>query len=171
MLKIAVTGPESTGKTELSEKLAAHYKTIVVPEYAREYLNRIDREYNFEDLDIIARHQIEQQEKLEKKANKILICDTELTVIKIWAEHKYKKCPEWLSQNLIKYSYDLYLLCDIDLPWEFDPQREHPNLRSYFFDLYLQELRQKKVNYAVISGKGEKRLQNAIRVIEKLINV
>jgi NadR type nicotinamide-nucleotide adenylyltransferase len=167
MIRIAITGPESTGKSQLSEELAAHYNTVFVPEYAREYIGRLDREYNFEDLDIIAKGQINAQKKAEINANKLLICDTELTVIKIWAEHKYQKCPAGLSENLLKYTYDLYLLCDVDLPWEFDPQREHPKLRYYFYNLYLNELTQRKVTMVVVSGKGKKRLQCAISAIDK----
>jgi NadR type nicotinamide-nucleotide adenylyltransferase len=170
IFRIAVTGPESTGKSELSEQLAKHYKTIFVPEYAREYISQLGREYKYKDLEIIAREQINLQNKAEHKANKILICDTELTVIKIWSEHKFNKCSEWITKNFIKNTYDLYLLCNIDLPWEYDPLREHPHLRKHFFDCYENELRKRDVRYIIISGIGKKRLQNAIKEIEKVFS-
>lgn len=171
MYRIAITGPESTGKSWLSEQLAMHYKTVYAPEFAREYLYTLNRNYNFEDLTIIAQGQIENEKKASKKARKFLFCDTELTVIKIWAEHKYKQCPSWVSRHLPLIRYDLYLLCNIDLPWEFDPLREHPHLREYFFDWYQRELSQRNLPFAIISGTGQERLQNAIHVIDKMFGV
>jgi len=169
LIRIAVTGPESTGKSQLSRELAAHYNTVFVPEYAREYIDQLHREYNFEDLDIIAKGQIAAQEHAEKKANRLLICDTELTVIKIWAEHKYHKCPLWVSENLLNYSYDLYLLCNVDIPWESDPQREHPQLRSYFFDWYYKELKDRDARVEIIEGTGISRFNKAKEAIEKML--
>ncbi|HNW91253.1 MAG TPA: ATP-binding protein [Bacteroidales bacterium] len=170
LIRVAITGPESTGKSILAEQLARYYNTVFVPEYARTYIERLNREYSFEDLDIIAKGQIAAERDAEKKADKIIFCDTELTVIKIWGEHKYHKCPEWVSANLPKYSYDLYLLCNIDLDWEYDPQREHPHLRSYFFDWYYEELKKRKVNFQVVEGRGPERLKNALVFTEELLS-
>lgn len=169
MIRIAITGPESTGKSQLAEQLAAHYKTVFVPEFAREYIANLDREYNFEDLGIIAKGQIILQKAAEKKAGRLLFCDTELTVIKIWAEHKYNKCPAWVSENLSKYAYDLYLLCNVDLPWEFDPQREHPQLRSYFFEWYYEELKSRNAFIAIVEGTGIARFKKALDFIDELL--
>ena len=166
LIRIAVTGLESTGKSRLAEELAKHYSTVWVPEYAREYIDKLGREYEQNDILKIAKKQIENEVLMNEKANRILFSDTELIVTKVWSEFKYKKCDPWILENIKKYEYDLYLLCDIDIPWEYDPQREHPHLRKYLLDVYTKELEEYNFNYALISGLNEKRLENAIRAIK-----
>jgi NadR type nicotinamide-nucleotide adenylyltransferase len=167
VLRISITGPESTGKSELAKQLAIHYQTIFVPEIARKYLENLGRAYVFEDIAKIAKGQVELEEALAEKAGKILFCDTDLLVTKIWSTFKYGKCDPWVKENVLSHRYDLYLLCDIDLPWAEDPLREHPGKREELFGLYLKELQQLKVDFTIISGKGELRLKNAILAIEK----
>ncbi len=167
--KIVVVGPESTGKSELTEALAKHYNTVWVPEYARRYINNLDRPYQKSDLIKIAEGQIRLENQQSKKAKKMFYCDTNLWVIKIWSEHKYGNCDAWINKETINRDYDLHLLADIDLPWEEDPQREHPMLRKYFFDVYKNELENAGINYSVVSGIGPIRLKNAISAIETFI--
>jgi len=164
--KIAITGPESTGKSMLAEQLADHYKTIWVPEYAREYINKLNLPYNKGDILTIAKKQLENENKIAKNAIRFLFCDTEPIVTKIWSEDKYKSCDEWILRKIEEHKYDLYLLCYIDLPWQQDPQREDPHRREYLFDLYLQELTERNLPFYVISGSGKKRLINAIKQVE-----
>jgi len=167
--KIAITGPESTGKSQLARQLATHYNTIYVPEYAREYINILERPYNKQDILEIAKGQFAKEKELESKAKKYLFCDTELIVTKIWCEHKYGNCHEWILEMINKNKYDLFLLTDIDLPWQEDPQREHPDLRKYLFQLYYDELRERNFNFKIISGLKEDRLRNAIRAVESIL--
>ena len=169
--KIAVTGPESTGKSMISEKLAKHYHTVWVPEYAREYIAALDRPYKLEDIEQIAKGQLEREKAIKEKAQGFLFCDTELLVTKIWAEYKYGQCPEWIGENYRKQHYDLYLLMDIDLRWKPDPQREHPEKRSFFMDWFKKELEKEKRPYCLVQGAGEERLKNAIRCIEEHFNL
>ncbi|MDD3876343.1 MAG: ATP-binding protein [Bacteroidales bacterium] len=166
--KIAITGPESTGKSSLAEFLAGHFKTIWVEEYARTYLTNIDRKYTSHDLDFIAKTQIKNIKKAEEKTDKMIFADTELLVMKIWYENAFKKCPDWIISELENQKFDLYLLCQTDISWHSDPLREHPHLRSYFFNLYKKELELKKWPYVIISGIGNKRNQIAIDAIEGL---
>ena len=168
--RIAITGPESTGKSKLAENLARYYKTVWVPEYAREYINGLSRPYYYDDILIIAKEQIRREEKMLGKANQFLFCDTELIVTKIWCEYKYGKCHDWILENIKNHKYDLYLLMDIDLPWKFDEQRENPNQRKQLFDLYLIELKNREFPFKIISGKSEKRLQNAISIIDSMLD-
>ncbi len=167
MKKIAVTGPESTGKSMLSEALAAHFNTVWVPEYAREYIGGLQRPYTQDDILAIAKGQLEREAIGLSKASGILICDTELIVTRIWSEVKYGTCDPWILEQIGKNPYDLYLLCDIDLPWQDDPQREHPHLREYLFGLYHSELVSRRLPFAVISGLGPARLSNALRIIDR----
>jgi NadR type nicotinamide-nucleotide adenylyltransferase len=169
MIKIAITGPESTGKSLLAEQLADHYKTVWIPEFARVYLSKIARLYNYDDILAIAKGQLRSAEAILPMATKICFSDTELLVTKIWCDVKYGKCHPWISENLKKQDFDLYLLMDIDLPWEFDPLREHPHQRRFLFDLYKNELDKFAFNYRVISGVGEERLKNALEFVEEII--
>src|SRR5688572_24969104 len=111
--KIGIVGAESTGKTTLCEKLAAHYNTVWVPEYAREYFNNSDiYNYTLEDLIAIAKKQISMEEELLEKANKILFCDTTLITLKIWAELEFEMVPLLITEQLGKIKYDHYLITD-----------------------------------------------------------
>ena len=163
--RIAITGPESTGKSVLAEQLALHFKTSWVPEFARNYIAELNRPYHEQDILHIAKTQLKQERIYSKKAGTFLFCDTELLVCKIWSENAFGHCDPWITKHIQKHHYDLYLLMDVDLPWQPDPLREHPNKRDYFFDLYLRELSSRKLPYSIISGIGEKRKVNAIKNI------
>ena len=166
IIRIAITGPESTGKSTFARKLAEHYKTVWVPEFARTYINQLDRPYDQYDLTKMAKGQISHERKLISKANKYLFCDTELTVIKIWSEHKYGNVDPNILSEYYNRSYDLYLLMNIDIPWEYDLQREQPEKREFFFDWFERELKAKKVPYRIISGNHLERIKRACVVID-----
>lgn len=166
--RIMITGPESTGKSHLAQLMAAHYNTLWVPERARSYLNEIGRPYTEDDLLQIAREQLDLEDELARQANHLLFCDTGMLVLKIWSEHAYGRCHPWILEQLRTRHYAHYLLPDIDLPWQADPQREHPQLRDFFFNWYQQELQEAGKPYTLISGQGQERLQKAIKAIEGL---
>ncbi|MBB6459228.1 AAA family ATPase [Flammeovirga kamogawensis] len=169
--KILITGPESTGKSTLCKALAEKYDTQWIKEYAREYIDQVDRKYVYSDLKIIAQKQSDFQEKAILLANTFLFCDTGLEVLKIWSENSFQKCDQWILDNLSNQKFDLVLLTDIDTPWQFDEQREHPKpeQRSYFIDLYKKELTEIYGGYHLIQGNEEERLEAAIKYIETLI--
>ncbi len=161
-----MVGPESTGKSSLSEALAKHYNTLFVPEMARGYINSLSPPYEESDLLAIARLQCDEEDQLVASANEVLICDTTLLVICIWSIVKYERIEKWIEEEELRRAYDFYLLTDIDLPWEDDPQREHPHLRQFLFDLYKEALIAKNVPFAIVRGQGDERTDNAIRSIE-----
>ena len=167
--KIAIIGPESTGKSELSKTLAKHFNTVWVPEYARRYIDNLDRPYNKSDLINIAKGQIQLEKGQLDRAHDFLFCDTNLLVIKVWSEHKYGNCDEWILNELNAFKYDLHLLTDVDLPWEEDPQREHPMLRRYFFDVYKNELDAADIDYRIVRGVGQERFANALSAVETFL--
>jgi NadR type nicotinamide-nucleotide adenylyltransferase len=169
--RVAVTGPESTGKSLLSKKLAQEFKTVWVPEYAREYLLKLpdSRKYNEEDLINIAQGQLTSEDRLINSASDVLICDTDLLVIKIWSEFKYNRCHPWILEQINNRKYDLYLLCHIDIPWEFDLLRENPGLRKYFYVKFLKELNFMDVKYVEIKGEFNKRMKTAINAVSLLL--
>lgn len=164
--KIAITGPESTGKSELAKQLAQHYQGEFVAEFARQYIDQLEREYSYEDILIIARNQFRREQEMLSSTKHFLFSDTELIVTKIWSLHKYGSCHPWIENQILSNTYDLFLLCNVDLPWQFDEQREHPHLRNFFFDWYKKELDAYGFPYRIVSGTGTERLANAIAAID-----
>ncbi len=160
-------GPESTGKSTLSEALAAALHTVWVPEYARQYLENIQRPYTENDLPLIAKGQIESEDALLEKADQYLICDTDLYVIKVWSEHSYGRCHASILQEIATRKYDLYLLTSIDMPWSADPLREHGTveMRQYFYNLYKDIVIQSGVPWVAINGSEEERLKKALEKV------
>ncbi|MBN3036382.1 MAG: ATP-binding protein [Bacteroidales bacterium] len=168
-LRVSVTGPESTGKSELAEQLAVHYQTVWVPEYAREYLDGLNRPYTRDDILEIAKGQLHREQELLHSANRLLICDTDLIVTSIWSGFKYGSVDPWITEHIEAFPHDLYLLMDIDIPWEEDPLREYPGKRKELFDLFYGELSGLGFLFRVISGTGDKRFRNALRAVEELL--
>lgn len=162
--KIVVIGPESTGKSTLSKALAEQLNTVWVPEYARTYLEQRGQNYQYEDLTAIAQGQLLSEDKLAKQANKYLICDTDLYVLKVWSEHKYGKVDNYILEAIASRQYDAYILCDIDMPWDADPLREHPEpeMRRYFFNMYKDIVLHSGKPFVIVSGHQEKRLEEAL---------
>jgi len=166
--KIVVIGPECTGKTDLSKYLADHFKTVWVEEYARAYLNKLTRPYEQSDLVKIAHGQARMEDEWIREANRVLICDTNAIVTKVWSEHKFGVCDPDVVR-LVTRPYHLYLLTYIDVPWEEDPQREHPDKREQFWNIYKSEVEKSGVPFADIRGSREERRKNAIAAIEKIL--
>lgn len=164
--KIAITGPESTGKTTLAEQLARYFQAVWVPEFARTYIERLNRFYTYDDILTIAQGQMQWEDEASAK-HQLVFLDTELLVTKIWCEYKYGTCHRWIIDELKKRTYDLVLLCYIDLPWEFDPQREHPNKRTELWDLYYRESRRWYERVEIVQGLGEERFLNALEAMKK----
>ena len=162
MLKIIVTGPESTGKTTLCKILAKHFNTLFIPEFARKLLDQLDRDYTQSHLLEIAEGQL-----LSEHNGQIL--DTDLITIKIWSNYKYGNCDKWILKQIEKQKTEkrFYLLCKADIPWKEDLQRETPNNRVELFELYKQELDNLGHDYFIV--KGENRIEDSIAKISQLI--
>ncbi len=165
--RVVLTGPESTGKSTLAKQLATHYQTIWVEEYARSYIQKINRLYGEEDLLPIAQGQIAAEDEALAKNTPIIFFDTSLIVLKVWSDYKYQQCNPWIVEQLEKRDYDLFLLCDTDVPWAYDPQREHPQERQEIYQRYLSELNVYQKNFVSISGTEEVRLEKAIKIIDQ----
>ncbi len=168
LIKIAIVGPESTGKSIMTETLAAHFDTVCVPEYARQYCEGLDRKYTLEDeLAIFHGQQALEQSMIPRARHNLLFCDTMILTVKIWCDHLFGYTPQVVLDALQKADYDLYLLMDIDLPWQDDPLRDFPEDREYFMDIWLRELQSLGVSYEIISGLGDQRLKNALAAIRQ----
>jgi len=168
--RILILGPESTGKSTLAEDLAKYFGEPWVPEFAREYLEDLGREYRYEDMLVIGKGQVALEDEMAEKAKKYLFCDTDLRVIHIWSEHRFGKTDPWVMDQIKSRKYDLILLTDTDLPWTPDPQREYPELkmRNYFLDLYTKLAEKSGFPFMVISGNRKSREYTAIQVINSI---
>ena len=172
MKKVAIVGPESTGKSTLATSLAGWYNTAWCPEFARDYLRAHGRDYTFADLLQIAHNQLLQEDKMQDEArNGLYIIDTEMYVMKVWCEVVFNDCHTWILKQVVKRQYDLYLLCNTDLPWVQDGLREYPDetIRQKLFKMYKDILINSGVAWAVISGTADQRLQSAITVIDLVL--
>jgi len=173
-LKAVIFGPESTGKTTLSEQLARHYNSVWVPEYAREYLqdkwNNERKTCEPKDLLPIARGQMALENELAQKTDSILICDTDLLETKVYSEAYYVgSCDPMLEKYALENKYDLYFLTYIDIPWEADDLRDKPNERIRMFKAFENALIQNKRPYVLLKGDKSQRLSMAIQHIDELL--
>jgi NadR type nicotinamide-nucleotide adenylyltransferase len=163
--KIAVVGPESTGKTTLSQQLAKVFQGNWVPEAAREYLNHLPQAYEQQDVERIAKIQFALESTATKDNPDWVFCDTNLLVIKLWMESKYGNCPQWILNEVETNIYDLQILMMPDIGWEYDALRENPDQQSYFFERFKEELIASGRPWIVVGGVGPMRTQNAIEGI------
>tara|TARA_B100000780_G_scaffold180354_1_gene126466 strand:- start:216 stop:704 length:489 start_codon:yes stop_codon:yes gene_type:complete len=156
--KIIMTGPESSGKTTLCRQLSNHFNISFAKEFARSYIDSLERSYIMDDLLVIAREQLESEFNFQ-------ILDTDLITIKIWSEYKYGKCDKWILDQIEKQKSEkrFYLLCSPDIPWEADNQRKNPNDRKKLFEIYKNELENLKHKYFIVDG--ENRLEKIIKKI------
>lgn len=167
--KIIVTGPESSGKTTLTRALAAYYGAVWVPEYARTYLDGLNRLYQESDLVRIAKGQLAKEEEYARRANGLLFCDTSMLVLKVWSDYKYGRCAAFIQEQLKKQKKAFFLLCQPDIPWTFDRLRENPNDRDELFAIYRQNLQAFDFSFRIINGNREERLDKAVAAADAFI--
>lgn len=173
--KIVVIGPESTGKSTLCLQLAEHYETLWCPEFAREYLDKNGKEYNYDDLLTIAKGQIALEDKTLSSVNchlSTVFIDTDMYVMKVWCEFAFNKCHSWILNQIANRKYDLYLLCNVDLPWIKDELREYPDaeVRNKLYHFYKDNMVNQQIPWIDISGNYKERLQKAINGVDKLLS-
>jgi NadR type nicotinamide-nucleotide adenylyltransferase len=167
MKKVVITGPESTGKSALSAELAKRLNTIYVPEIARNYLENLNRNYTEEDLLKIAIEQCAAEDSAAQYKPELLICDTDMLVMKIWSEVKYGRVHPFILDQYRRRTYQLTLLMNVDIPWEEDPLREHPLERQNLFEQYEKQLIDRQSTFEIISGTGSARTENALAALRK----
>ena len=182
LIKVAVIGPESTGKSTLCELLAQHYDTQWCPEFAREYLLTHGTDYTYDDLLNIAKGQLAMEDEyLQSTVNSppstfnsgspLLFIDTEMYVMKVWCEFVFGKCHRWVLDQIIQRKYDLYLLCNTDLPWVKDELREYPDLKSRdtLYHIYKDIMINQSTPWVEINGDYDERLRKAIKAVDQLM--
>ena len=174
LVKIVLFGPESTGKTTLSIQLAKHYNTVWVQEYARPYLQKVwnqeRRTCQQKDILPIAFGQIALENRLAKRADKVLICDTDLLETKVYSSAYYGGFVDpILEKAATENTYNLYLLTYIDTPWEADDLRDRPEQRLEMFEAFQKALDQHHRPYLLLKGDKESRLKKAVEAIDAIL--
>ena len=170
IIRVFLTGPESTGKTDLTRALAAKFNTGSIEEYAREYVLNLNRPYNYKDVIHIALKQVEQLKDYSEKKHSLLFVDTYLVITKIWFVEVFGKYPDWIDTEIEKTGNDLYLLCKPDIPWVKDEVRENGGvMREILFNEYENELKNANLNYSIVEGKGDVRFENAESKVKEFL--
>jgi NadR type nicotinamide-nucleotide adenylyltransferase len=174
MRRVVISGPEATGKTMLARRLAERFATAWSPEYVRVFLERqAPRDppslVLWEDVPLLARGQIEAEEKAASEAKRVLFCDTDLHSTKVYCEHYFGRCPDWIARAARERHYDLHLLLAVDVPWTADPLRDRPHLREEMWELFRRELLACGRRVALIDGDWDTRFERAVLQVERLL--
>lgn len=165
---VVITGAESTGKSILAEGLSRYFGAPYIPEFAREYVEKLGRHYTYDDVERIARMQVQQFNKYLNGGHPVVFADTWLIITKIWFEEVYRKLPFWLDNEIRSAEIDLFLVCDTDLPWVPDRVRENGGeKRIYLQKRYIETIKEYGFSYETISGFNSHRIHNAIRILEQ----
>jgi nicotinamide riboside kinase len=168
-IKIVITGAESTGKSTLAEALATHYQAKWIPEFSRSYIENLHREYTYSDIEIIARHQIAEEKSFDL-GTPLVFFDTWLIITKVWFEFVFGKCPDWLHEYILQSNINLFLVCDIDIPWLPDPVRENGGEnRKILHETYIHLIEEYGFNYKIISGVGNERIAKALNIVDDFL--
>ena len=154
--RVCVTGPESTGKTTLAQRLAELASTEWVPEASRVYAERKGAELQASDVEPIAREHIRladaASDRVRAEGKSLLVLDTDLLSTVIYSRHYYRMVPGWVERKERARRADLYLLCDIDVPWIADGVRDRPENRAEMFALFRDALVRRKAPYVLVHG-------------------
>lgn len=167
--KIALIGPESSGKSTLGVYLATHYQAICIAEYAREYLEKKGLPYTFEDVVFCIREQFRRELDAKSKSPALFFCDTDAIMAAVWFKDVFGHVPNWVEVHQQNHPADFYLLLKPDIPWTEDPLRENPHRREFIFDWYKRELEFRKLPYCIIEGQEKNRRVSAIRSIDEFL--
>lgn len=168
--RVTVTGSESTGKTWLAECLARHFDTVWSREFSREYAIQKAAPLDATDVEPIARGQIRAEDEALRRAHGLAILDTDLVSTVVYAEHYYGRCPAWVEKSARRRLADLYLLCDIDVPWVSDPARDRPHARREIHDAFAARLESFGARHAAVRGTWEEREATAVATVEMLLS-
>jgi NadR type nicotinamide-nucleotide adenylyltransferase len=165
-LRVTLTGPESTGKTELAERLSRELGVPWVPEFAREYAETHGNDLSAADVEPIARGEIAL---LDRAEGPLVILDTDLLSTVVYARHYYGACPAWIEEEARRRLADHYLLLDTDVPWIPDSARDAGGEeREDLFDAFRAALDEFGAKWEIVSGGAPSRREQAFRAIRTL---
>jgi HTH-type transcriptional repressor of NAD biosynthesis genes len=173
--RVCLVGAESTGKTTLAQSLAEHYQTLWVPEYGREYsAQKLAREGGYfwrsEEFAHVAQTQCEREDEAARRANKVLICDTDAFATSIWHRRYHDdRSPEVECIVAAHRRPDLYLLTDVSTPFVQDGTRDGEAIREWMHQTFVEELIAQQRTYLLLTGPLQKRFDTAMEIIDHLM--
>lgn len=165
LTRVCLIGAECTGKTTLAQRLADHYQTVWVPEFAREFALGVARPLTLADVDPIARGQMAAEDLMSIDASKVLILDTDLVSTTVYSNYYYSAVPQWVTHEAQRRLADLYLLMDVDVPFELDPARDAEEHRIEHAHAFRRALEDFGANHVVISGEWDQRFRRAVEAM------
>lgn len=169
MIRVVLTGSESTGKTTLAVELARHYDAALVPEFVREFAAAKGGVIEFSDHGPIARGQMALEDAQIALGRPVVIQDTDLLSTVVYCRHYFGSAPDWIVDEAVARAPDLYLLCEIDLPWIADGVRDRGHLRQEMQELFRDAVLSSGTPVAIIRGDGKERLEGAIDMVDALL--
>jgi NadR type nicotinamide-nucleotide adenylyltransferase len=168
-LTICLHGIESVGKSSLSERLADHYRTILVPEYGRSHCEVHGTDCREDDLLLIGEAQQAMIEAARPWANRLLIADTDALMTAAWSQMMIGYMPD---QLICHRKADLYLMLGSDVPFVDDGTRVYKTAeqRERFQRIARDTLTLSRTNFVDISGNWDERFSAAVEAIDALIH-
>lgn len=167
--RVCVFGPESTGKSTLTEALASHYGTVFVPEYARTHIMANGGQVHAHDMLPIARGQLASEYALARRCDRVLFSDTDVLATTLWSEALFGHVDPELVALSTGQHFDLTLLLDVDVPWVEDAVRYLPNERESFFSRCEEALAQQGRHVVLLQGSWDERFRTATRAVDALL--
>jgi NadR type nicotinamide-nucleotide adenylyltransferase len=169
MIKVVLTGSESTGKTELARRLGAHFDAPVSGEFVRGYAAGREDRIGFGDHGPIAKGQMAAEDEAMGRARDLVILDTDLVSTVVYCEHYFGRCPPWIETEARARAAQLYLLLQPDIPWEPDGVRDREHRRDELHELFRAKLEALRVPVVQIGGSGDARFRAAVVAVEELL--
>jgi nicotinamide riboside kinase len=158
-----ITGAESTGKSDLTKWLAAYFNVPYIPEFARSHIENLNRKYDYDDVEYIAKKQVEQINAYKNSGYPFIFVDTWLIITMIWFEFVFSKKPSWIETEILNTQIEMFLVCNIDLPWEPDPVRENGGKsRVILHNKYIDTIKKYHFNYKIVNGRDSERYRSAL---------
>ncbi|MGH8384775.1 MAG: AAA family ATPase [Pseudomonas sp.] len=173
MKVLVLAGPESSGKSWLSNEIHANFGGILVGEYVRHFIEREARLPCYDDITAIANGQLTWENEARAKQPSLLILDTHLLSNILWSCTLFGACPTWIEQALLARHYDLHLLLRPEtVAWHDDGQRCQPQLvdRQVFFQASQQWLDLHRQPYQILQGDWQQRKDAAFEAVSRLLN-
>jgi NadR type nicotinamide-nucleotide adenylyltransferase len=165
---VVVTGSECTGKSTLARQLAQHYSAECVPEFVRDFTRTMGGRIQFSDHGPIARGQIALEDEYAARGSRLLVHDTDLLSTVVYCRHYFARCPEWIEAAAADRRRDLYLVCDIDVPWTPDGVRDRGDRREEMHKYFLTAITDSGVRWELVRGDEKTRLDKARTLVDAI---
>lgn len=168
VMKVAVLGTESTGKTTLTERLSKHFNCSSVKEAARDLIAN-SNSFELDDLHLVASEHAKRIDKAVLEQSPLIIIDTDIHITKSYANFTFDKTLEVESKIYNSNKADLYLYLNNDVEYVQDGTRLSESERNFLDISHRQILQQHNIDISEIKGNWEQRFGKAVTTIKELL--